>query len=169
MDIPDEFYLNSIKESHAYQDIKSIEKATRIEKRKFKLACKPILILEIYSFLLIHSSDSACIKDLTLCVKRSDWEKRNPKYLYRLQKAESFIDINKCEAITKEILLKKIKDKKNKFAYIAKLSDAKYDELKNIAMKLENKKYSDRLSPEAKEIIGHAFDLPEQIIEKWGI
>lgn len=169
MEVPDEFYLYSIKESNAYQDKKSIEKATRKKGRKFKLACKPLLILETYSFLLIHSNDSACIKDLTLCVRRGDWEKRNPKHLHRLQYARSFIDINKCEVLTKEILLKKIKDRKNKFDYIAKLCNTKYRELKDLAIKLEHKKYIDRLSSEAKKILGPALDIPDKIKQKWGI
>lgn len=169
MEISDEFYLRLIKERHAFQDKKSKEKATRNKKRKFKLACKPISMLETYSFLLIHSSNSACIKDLTLCVKRNDWEKRNPRHLHRLQNAQSFIDINKCETLTKQTLLKKIKDKKNRFSYIAKLCDVKYEELKKLTIKLEQKKYLDRLSPQTKEIIGVALDVPEKIKQKLGI
>ncbi len=169
MELDDDFYLRSIKECHAYQDEKSIERTTGRRGRKFKLACKPISTLETYSFLLIHSSISACIKDLTLCVKRGDWKKRNPRHLLRLQNTESFIDINKCEVLTKNVLLRKIKDRENRFHYIAKLCDTRYGELKILATKIEDKYYLDKLSPEAKSTLGVALEVPERIRQKWGI
>lgn len=169
MEVSDDLYLHAIKEGYAYRDKKSLEKRTGRKRAKFKLADKPISPLETYSFLIINSSDSACIKALTLCVKRRDWEKRDPKYLHRLNNKRSFIDINKCEVLTKEILLKKIKDRKNKFPYIAKLCDAKYEELKKLPEKLEDRRYQEKLSQETREIIGVALDVPDKLKQKLGL
>ncbi|MBC8358347.1 MAG: hypothetical protein H8E54_05300 [Candidatus Aminicenantes bacterium] len=169
MEIPDDLYLNAIKESHAYRDKKSLEKSRRRRRPKFKLAGKPLSVLETYSFFLIHSEIYACIRALTLCVKRSDWEKRDPKYLFFLNNKQSFIDINKCEILTKEILLKKIKDKRNKFPYIAKLCNTKYEELKKLAEKLAKIQYQKRISKETKRIIGAAFDVSDELKQKLGL
>ena len=136
-----------------------------LEKPKYKLAGKPIIPLNIFSFLLIHSSDSACKKDLTLCVIRSDWEKRNRKYLYRLNKRQSFIDITDFETLERDELL----SKKGNFPYIAQLRNEKYVELKNLANRLAERRFRDRVSKETIGIIGPGLGIPDPLKKKLDI
>jgi len=165
MKISNNFYLNSIKKKNAYNDKKSVDPNTKKLKKKYKLAGNPIEDFKIYSFFILNSRDDACIEDLTLCIKREDWEERNKK---DLKNEESFIDISKCETLSKEDLIQKIKDKRNKFEWAAKLKNRKYRELTNLLPKLKKRHLRLRVMPQTIFYLNIALEA-EQVKRKLGL
>jgi hypothetical protein len=127
---PDKLLISKIKNQHVYFDFKSIEKTTKIQKRKYKLAGNTINLspYSFYPFFLITKNQDACRKCLTVCIEQVDWEQKVQGYL-NLQ--YSYIDIHKVEVLNENDILDKIKDSQNGFPCVAKLSDKKYEELKS--------------------------------------
>ena len=69
---------------------------------------------------------------------------------YKKLAAISYCDLTKFDRIERVILLRKIKDEKNGFPYIAKLGDPRYKELLDLRKKLL--KYP-RISPETRKFV----------------
>ncbi|MFC1656079.1 hypothetical protein ACFL3C_04360 [Patescibacteria group bacterium] len=137
----DDFLLAKIREQNLYCDEASLEKGTKKIKRKFKLAgIQNDIVTEsiaIYRFFVTTSNKITCNNFLTLTVKSKDWEDVQKKYKKQIEGNNSYIDIQRIEVLTQDELLMKLKDKKNQFIYVAKLSDKKFSDLKKLPFKIE--------------------------------
>ena len=142
--LPDELLLARIVKSHLYKDKRSLEKTTKRIRPKYKLARG--IILEKYLFNLLTRTESACNRRLTLIIGKEDWENVTKEYP---KKECSYCDITKCDILERDELLKKMRDKKNRFPYVAKLCDTKCKELENLWKK--GRRYP--LSKPVREII----------------
>jgi len=135
MDLPDEVLLTKVQTGNAHYDKRSIEESTGRIGAKYKLAGNIIKLLDIYIFFILTKRESACKGRFTLRVYKKNWEKRSPLHLNRKY---SYIDLTKNEVLEKDQILSKIKDKKNRFACVAKLCEEKYEELQNICRKMKS-------------------------------
>ena len=145
MDLPDEVLLTKVQTGNAHFDKLSIEESTGRIRPKYKLAGNKLL--NIYIFFILTKRESACKRRFTLRVYKKNWEKRSPLHLKR---ACSYIDLTKNEVLEKDQILSKIKDKKNRFACVAKLCEEKYKELQNICRKMKS---TPIISREVEDII----------------
>lgn len=131
MDFPDELLLGRIRQRNLYCDRQSREKLTDTVKPKLKLASRPVL--DEYFFHVLTSQKGSCKARCTLFVRREEWTEVAD--VYYLGKPLSCCDITKFELIGKTELLYKMKDRKNGFPYVARMSPAKYGQLKKLAKK----------------------------------
>lgn len=144
--MPDISLLNRIKKQHVYLDRKSKEQFYPYkEKRKYKLAGNPLL--DNYFFHVLTTGKDACTGAFTIALNRSDWENMTPK-----SKMEDvgYCDVTNYELIQRAILLQKMKDKKNGFPTIARLSDLKYQDILDLCENYCRKIYA---SKETKETL----------------
>jgi hypothetical protein len=126
MFLPDSFLIQKIKIQHAYCDRASKENSTGVVKTKYKLAGN-LVPLQIYTFFVATKNRFACKPGSFIEVKKQDWDQLSAGHL---REPIGYLDINKIEPLTEQELLAKIKDKNNGFNCVAKLSDAKFQELK---------------------------------------
>lgn len=129
MEMPDTLILSRIKKRNLYADEKSKESSTRKEKRKYKLAGN--VILDNYFFNILTTNLDACKKPLTLLIRNEHWEEKvaGPIDNPYLREDVSYCDLTKYEILGRHDLVEKIKDKGNKFSYVAKLCIMKCNEL----------------------------------------
>ena len=155
--------LNKISQKNLYYDKRSKELTTNIVKPKYKLAGNSIL--DEYFFNILTTTLSACKAEFTLIIEQTDWEnKRNGRYL---NEPVSYCDLTKYELLNKLTLLKKMKDRHNKFRHVAKLSDAKYEQLQNLQSKFASCLY---ISSETKNMIDRGIsDALDKIASKLGL
>lgn len=156
MELPTQLLLLKIEEANLYLDKQSLEKTTNKRKPKYKLARSKIL--EQYLFHILTKRKSACIKSLTLKIKRDDWH--NIVDNNYLKEDLSYCDVTKYALHDKALLLEKIKDPLNGFPFIAKLSLAKYEKLLKLCEKV---KHVPKVSDAAKEIINLSLKLDEKL------
>jgi hypothetical protein len=155
--------LNKIAKKNLYFDKRSRELTTNIVKPKYKLAGNSIL--DEYFFNILTTILAACKTEFTLTIKQTDWEnKRNGRYL---NEPVSYCDLTKCELLDKLTLLKKMKDRHNKFRQVAKLADAKYEQLQNLQSRFASCPYVPR---ETKDMVDHGIsDALDKIASKLGL
>ena len=107
----------------------------------------------------------ACKTEFTLTIQQTDWEdKRNGRYL---NEPVSYCDLTKYELLDKLTLLKKMRDRHNKFRRVAKLADAKYEQLQNLQTKFASCLY---VSSQTKDMIDRGIsDALDKIASKLGL
>ncbi len=130
-DIPsDDVIFQSIETQGVYRDEKSLEVFTKIVKPKYKLAGNIIDLppLLFYPFFILTTQKTACRSLLTVQIRKSDWENRDPRHL---NEEYSYVDINKVEPLSKEAIIQKRRDSQNGFIFVGKLPDAKFEELRS--------------------------------------
>lgn len=143
MDIADKLLSLRIIKQHLYFDKKSLEEWTNTVKPKYKLAGNEIL--SQYFFNILTKDSSTCKTKCTLMIEQKDWENQvSGPYLTEKQ---SFCDLSKFEILGKKELVQKIRDGNNGFPYIARLRDAKYEELQSLK---ESIRAHDRVPEEEK-------------------
>jgi len=154
MRLNDDILLRKIKKAHTYFDKRSKEKATGLINEKYKLSGN--VLLEIYTFFVLTTDKDACKRLLTLCIHQEDWEQKNPNYL---NDEYSYCDITKYDVLNKDIILKKMRDRRNGFIFVAKLCNSKFKKLEKLYNNI--RKYSQyvgkRISKETREIIAPAI------------
>ncbi|HMK76438.1 MAG TPA: hypothetical protein VK568_09710 [Thermodesulfobacteriota bacterium] len=155
--------LNKIVKKNLYYDKRSRELATNVVKPKYKLAGNSIL--EEYFFNILTTTLMACKTEFTLTIQQTDWEdKRNGRYL---NEPVSYCDLTKYELLDKLTLLKKMRDRHNKFRRVAKLADAKYEQLQNLQTKFASCLY---VSSQTKDMIDRGIsDALDKIASKLGL
>ena len=151
MHLSDEVHLSKIQKQCAYRDEKSLEETTGNIKRKYKLAGNAILDLDTYTFFVTTRWKDTCHKPLTLKVNPTDWV--NPAE-NRFSDV-TYIDIRKVTALTRGELLQKIKDSRNGFCYVAKLSDPKFTKLQSLLARMPYSRVA--IAPETKRLIERAL------------
>jgi len=154
--LPSKLLLLKIEESHLYLDKQSLEKTTNRIKPKYKLARSKLL--EHYLFHLLTKRKSACIKSLTLKLKRDDWQDIVDKDY--LREELSYCDVTKYALHDDSTLLVKINDPQNGFPFVAKLTQFKYERLLKIC---ERVKHVPKVSDEAKEVIESSIIIDEKL------
>lgn len=152
--------LNKIAKKNLYYDKRSRELTTNIVKPKYKLAGNSIL--DEYFFNILTTTLSACKAEFTLTINQTDWEnKRNGRYL---NEPVSYCDLTKYELLNKLDLLKKMEDRHNKFRCVAKLADAKYEQLQNLQSKFAS---CFHISSQTKDMIDRGIsDTLDRIASK---
>ena len=142
MELPDTILLNKITKQHIYCDKKSKEQSTNKIKPKYKLAGN--FLLDECFFHVLTTRKGACKELCTLPLCLFGWE--DVVFVFKSKlKDVCYCDLTKFEIMKCVILLKKMKDRKNGFPYVAKLSDQKYKEL------IKLKKYLYKLPQTTKE------------------
>lgn len=165
MDLPDQILLTKIIPKHLYFDKKSKELATNRIKPKYKLAGNSLPDLGAYFFYVLTKISSSCKTNFKLIIKQTDWE--NKIIGPYLTEPVSYCDLSKYELLDRTILISKMKDKENGFPYIAKLCEAKFQELKKIQTKIQ--KYP-LISRDTKNIIDRGMsETIDQIASKLDI
>jgi hypothetical protein len=153
MELPVALLLDRIKTRNIHCDEKSEEKLTGVTKRKYKLAGNILPPINIYNFFVLTSNKDTCQNYLTLEVKNEEWENKDTKYL---KAGSSYIDIKRVEPLTKEDLLKKIKDPFNRFYPVAILPENKFHDLKILLNRLPTS--HSFISDETKTVIVQALE-----------
>jgi len=156
LELPTQLLSLKIEESHLYLDKQSLEKTTNKIKSKYKLSRSKIL--DQYLFHILTKRKSACIKSLTLKIKRDDWiDITDNNYL---KEDLSYCDVTKYALHDEVLLLKKINDPLNGFPFVAKLSLAKYKRLLKLC---ERVKHVPKVSDAAKGIIELSLVIDEKL------
>lgn len=123
--IPDNILLIAIQERNIYCDEMSVERSTGRQKKKYKLSRGDIL--GIYLFNVLMGEIDACNKRITSIIKcRDDLEDRVSGYLAG---EHTYCDVSKLDSITKDEILAKMRDARNGFIYVAKVTSKKYKEI----------------------------------------
>lgn len=168
--VSDAILLRKIEIKNVFFDKKSQEKSTGKIKSKYKLSGNYLKPLDIYTFFVITSCKETCNKHSTIEVKQKHWVDKRVGYLDR---DKSYIDIRKIEPLTKKEIIFKIKDNKNRFKWVARLCDEKFNELKEKSSKLnfgtfisEKKKF---FAEQALSEIVDIEDVNIDIIKKLGL
>lgn len=165
-DIPsDDVIIQSIETRSAYRDEKSLEAYTKIVKPKYKLAGNIIDLspLMFYPFFILTTERTACRSLLTVQIRKSDWENKDPLHL---NEEYSYVDINKVEPLSKEAIAQKRRDPKNRFLFVGKLSDTKFKELRS---KRENLSKTRPIPERHSALIECALadaEIPQKVLEK---
>ena len=168
MDIifPDDVLMNLVEPQFSYYDKKSFEEKTGIIKPKYKLLRKKLPFpLNSFIFFVLTTKIGACERFFTLYLRQADWINKKTGYL---TEECSYLDIRKIEVLDEKSVLKKMKDCDNKFLKIAKLSDEKFLEIKNLyANSYQNPV---KVSEEIRELIEIATtDSEERILQRLGL
>ena len=128
LNLPDHILIQSIQARNAHCDLKSIESTTQRIRKKYKLAGNMINIVPvIYPFFILTTMKESCQPCLTICIEQAAWEERDPEHL---TSECSYVDIKKAESLTREEVLSKMRDGENGFHCVAKLNQAKFNELR---------------------------------------
>jgi hypothetical protein len=144
----DAIKLMAIKQKHAYYDKKSQHPYIRkIIKPKYKLATLQFYDLGQYLFFVFTSDRTACQFQFLFSVTDADWREKVPGVAL----PASYCDHTRHEWLEQSELLFKIRDPRNGFPYVARLSDEKYSELQTIVKKANESPTS---SKEVREIVG---------------
>lgn len=151
---------------NAYCDYKSVEQFTNKEGKKYKLLgniinLPPLLLL--YPFFILTKRESSCQKDLRVCIRKSDWENREPSYL---TEERSYIDIKKMETLNKDKLFEKIKDSENGFPLVARLCDVRFGELKGKLSKLNRARSIQKRQSELIQCALADANIAKKILKK---
>lgn len=132
MFLPDGLLLSKIAIQNVYCDRSSLEKKTGKVKPKYKIAGNVLPSLKIYTFFVGTSNSDACEQALTVVVEQKDWEGLITGHL---SAPKGYFDIKKIEAFNDKDLLAKMRDGSNGFPSVARLCDAKFQELKQLGVK----------------------------------
>ncbi|MEO5499215.1 MAG: hypothetical protein ABIR46_01820 [Candidatus Saccharimonadales bacterium] len=138
--------------------------STGVLKKKYKLAARPFTELEIYPFFVMTSSLSACESRVTITVEERHWENR--KYI----SGTGYLDIKRIEPLSKEELLSKITDTRNRFKCIGRLKDSKYAELQSLRPLVGQTRRA--LSSADQKLIADALSdasISDSIVESLGL
>jgi len=127
------FIVNKVKAKNLYCDNNSIENATLRKKRKYKLALKKIMDLQLYPFFILNSKLTFS-PYFSFKIEQGDW-----CYLKNcgLSGSCSYVDLRNPEIIEQSELYNKIQDSNN-FYKIADLSEEKFIELSVASKKIMN-------------------------------
>lgn len=121
----------------------------------------------IYFFCVLTTNKDACDSLMRLTVSQMDWEDKDSKHLNR---QFSYIDIKKTEVLQKTDLLFKIKDRGNKFVFVARIARARFEELKLLKCNVE--KSSRFISERKRNVIDIAFaeaNIPDEVLTRLGL
>lgn len=143
--LPDNLLLQKITKQHLYHDKKSKDIFTNKIKPKYKLAGN--CLLDYYFFHVLTTGEDACKRAYTLPLYLSDWECVVP--VFKLKQV-CYCDLTKYESINKTVLIEKMKDRDNGFAWVGRLCDYKYKKLLILIKKLRKSNY---VSMETKGIV----------------
>jgi len=155
-----------IKFKNVHYDKKSIEKSTGRERCKYKLAGYPFKELDQFIFFVCASRPDAYHKATTIIFDESEWINRNPSYPSRLR-GKSCIDVSRYELLTTIQVANKIIDRKNRFKYIAELTDSKFQELQEILPK--TRRLHPPIGRDIKQLLASGLQVPDDILRELGL
>jgi hypothetical protein len=165
LSFPSLIILSTIQEKHIYKDERSVEKSTKITKRKYKLAAKwpEVLKSQNIRIFFVSTSNSASVqKRVSVEIKESDYSECR---FNNLRNSVSYYDLTKREILSGDEVKAKIDDPFNGFKDVATINDAAFkkfldkteklkiqskppvsvQDIKNIAKSVADKEISDKL------------------------
>jgi len=129
-----------IKPSYAYCDYCSLEVSTGTVKKKYKLAGNYLPSLKLGTFFILTSKPASCGSYLSISIMQNEWAHIDVGHL---TESCSYTSLNHFETHTSDEILRKIQDLRNTFPEVAKLADAKFEELKKLVNRIQSVSKSD--------------------------
>lgn len=159
-----------IKERHVYLQFDSEFRVkgkaeTGTKKAKFKLFCRKTPF-DLYFFYTTNSNSEKLEPELTIEVSPSDWDYEDGKTFHTSQ---SYICINHYDVMPFSMILTSYLT--SNFKYVALLSEAKFQELRNLYTTAKLKLSAQRLKKETTNIADFALlgvDFQEELNEVVG-
>lgn len=138
----EELFLTKVKPQNAFCDESSFYKGKT--KRKFKLAlCN---ISDVYYFNIINSDRDKCDCFFTVDILKEDWLFRDDKYLWL---DCSYCDVLRYDILNASDLVRKIRNKYNKFSLIGRLCEKKFNKILKL---IKKSKYMKRTNSDIKKL-----------------
>ncbi len=127
--IPASLLLSRVQTQKVFCDRTSIDRHTHQRKTKYKVAGNILAPLKVYAFFVATSQRDACKKNSTVVVEPQHWENVVGTHL---RAPFTYLDVRKVEPLSDQELAQKMRDPANRFSCVARLCDAKYQELKGL-------------------------------------
>jgi hypothetical protein len=154
--------INRIKKADVHFDRKSYEQNTRRTNPKYKLFS--LRLLNSFMFFLFMSDKASCSVKFRVCVYQNDFISKKTGHL---ENKFSYIDASKPDILSKNQIVQKINDPKNRFENIGKMKNRK---IRTILYLLKKSNKHPTFSPDRIEKIKTALSFfPKENVERLGL